>query len=135
MNFEIKGNLISFYSSFFFKKKSTVKWKSNKRISLTNVSIERNFKLIIIFLCFDFFFSFIAGGKTPDFASRTYTQIMREQMLQGEETEVRTKTFFLIHSSKLIYQMINFFYLFIFLAAQKNSGKIQRWNTYKINER
>lgn len=28
------------------------------------------------------------GGKTPDVGSRTYTEIMREQMLKGEETEV-----------------------------------------------
>lgn len=37
-----------------------------------------------------FFFSFlsIAGGKTPDVSSRTYTQIMQEQMLKGEESEV-----------------------------------------------
>lgn len=31
----------------------------------------------------------LAGGKTPDVGSRTYTQIMREQMLKGEESEVR----------------------------------------------
>lgn len=30
----------------------------------------------------------ITGGKTPDIGSRTYTEIMREQMLKGEETEV-----------------------------------------------
>lgn len=30
----------------------------------------------------------LAGGKTPDVGSRTYTQIMREQMLKGEESEV-----------------------------------------------
>lgn len=30
----------------------------------------------------------IAGGKTPDIGSRTYTEIMREQLLRGEETEV-----------------------------------------------
>lgn len=28
------------------------------------------------------------GGKTPDIGSRTYTEIMREQMLKGEEMEV-----------------------------------------------
>lgn len=33
----------------------------------------------------------IAGGKTPDVTSRTYTQIMQEQMLKGEENEVRLK--------------------------------------------
>nr|CAD7417430.1 unnamed protein product [Timema poppensis] len=27
-------------------------------------------------------------GKTPDFGSRTYTEIMKEQLLHGEETEV-----------------------------------------------
>lgn len=30
----------------------------------------------------------IVGAKTPDVGSRTYTQIMREQQLRGEETEV-----------------------------------------------
>lgn len=30
----------------------------------------------------------VTGGKTPDFGSRTYTEIMREQMLKGEEAEV-----------------------------------------------
>ncbi|XP_031624430.1 splicing factor 3B subunit 1 isoform X1 [Contarinia nasturtii] len=34
---------------------------------------------------------FADGGKTPDVTSRTYTQIMREQMLAGEETELRKK--------------------------------------------
>jgi GTPase SAR1 family protein len=31
----------------------------------------------------------ISGGKTPDVGSRTYTEIMKEQLLKGEETEVR----------------------------------------------
>ena len=30
----------------------------------------------------------IAGGKTPDVGSRTYPEIMREQLLKGEELEV-----------------------------------------------
>lgn len=30
----------------------------------------------------------ISGGKTPDVGSRMYSQIMREQMLKGEESEV-----------------------------------------------
>lgn len=30
----------------------------------------------------------IAGGKTPDVGSRTYTEIMKEQLLKGEENEV-----------------------------------------------
>lgn len=34
---------------------------------------------------------FADGGKTPDVGSRTYTQIMREQMLKGEETELRKR--------------------------------------------
>lgn len=34
-------------------------------------------------------FRVLTGGKTPDVGSRTYTQIMREQMLKGEEVEVR----------------------------------------------
>lgn len=31
------------------------------------------------------------GGKTPDVKSRTYTEIMREQQLRGEEAELRKK--------------------------------------------
>lgn len=31
----------------------------------------------------------VTGGKTPDFGSRTYTEIMKEQLLKGEEVEVR----------------------------------------------
>lgn len=38
----------------------------------------------------DFWF-LITGGKTPDIGSRTYTEIMREQLLKGEETELRKK--------------------------------------------
>ncbi|XP_026467964.1 splicing factor 3B subunit 1-like [Ctenocephalides felis] len=34
---------------------------------------------------------FAEGGKTPDVGSRTYTEIMREQMLKGEESELRKK--------------------------------------------
>ncbi|KAG5321664.1 SF3B1 factor, partial [Pseudoatta argentina] len=34
---------------------------------------------------------FAEGGKTPDIGSRTYTEIMREQMLKGEETELRKR--------------------------------------------
>lgn len=34
---------------------------------------------------------FADGGKTPDIGSRTYTDIMREQMLKGEENELRRK--------------------------------------------
>lgn len=37
---------------------------------------------------FGYLIGLLAGGKTPDVSSRTYTQIMREQMLAGEETEV-----------------------------------------------
>lgn len=40
-----------------------------------------SFSLSILFV--------ISGGKTPDVSSRTYTQIMREQLLKGEESEVR----------------------------------------------
>lgn len=31
----------------------------------------------------------LSGGKTPDVGSRTYSQIMQEQKLKGEENEVR----------------------------------------------
>ncbi|XP_067641774.1 splicing factor 3B subunit 1 [Eurosta solidaginis] len=34
---------------------------------------------------------FADGGKTPDIGSRTYPDIMREQMLKGEENEIRRK--------------------------------------------
>ncbi|XP_035742278.1 splicing factor 3B subunit 1-like isoform X1 [Vespa mandarinia] len=34
---------------------------------------------------------FAEGGKTPDIGSRTFTEIMREQLLKGEETELRKK--------------------------------------------
>uniref|UniRef100_A0A224X5B3 Putative splicing factor 3b subunit 1 n=1 Tax=Panstrongylus lignarius TaxID=156445 RepID=A0A224X5B3_9HEMI len=34
---------------------------------------------------------FAEGGKTPDIGSRTYTEIMKEQMLRGEENEIRKK--------------------------------------------
>ncbi|EAA06480.5 LOW QUALITY PROTEIN: splicing factor 3B subunit 1-like [Anopheles arabiensis] len=34
---------------------------------------------------------FADGGKTPDVGSRSYTEIMREQMLKGEEAELRKK--------------------------------------------
>lgn len=33
----------------------------------------------------------ILGGKTPDIGSRTYTEIMKEQYLRAEETEVSKK--------------------------------------------
>ncbi|KAK7867740.1 hypothetical protein R5R35_002244 [Gryllus longicercus] len=34
---------------------------------------------------------FAEGGKTPDLGSRTYTEIMKEQLLRGEENELRKK--------------------------------------------
>lgn len=37
------------------------------------------------------FIHVIPGGKTPDVKSRTYTEIMREQQLRGEEAELRKK--------------------------------------------
>ncbi|XP_046992506.1 splicing factor 3B subunit 1 [Schistocerca americana] len=40
---------------------------------------------------------FAEGGKTPDLGSRTYTEIMKEQLLRGEETELRKK---LVEKSK-----------------------------------
>lgn len=42
----------------------------------------------------------VTGGKTPDFGSRTYTEIMKEQLLKGEEVEVR-----LIFVISLIYSL------------------------------
>lgn len=44
-----------------------------------------------------------SGGKTPDVGSRTYTEIMREQMLRGEESEV---SFF---TMKMLAKLINWF--------------------------
>lgn len=41
----------------------------------------------------------ITGGKTPDIGSRTYTEIMREQMFKGEEAEVKFK-----HLTNIIYK-------------------------------
>jgi splicing factor 3B subunit 1 len=37
------------------------------------------------------FINIFPGGKTPDVSSRTYTEIMREQQLRGEEAELRKK--------------------------------------------
>ncbi|CAH1101714.1 unnamed protein product [Psylliodes chrysocephalus] len=34
---------------------------------------------------------FADGGKTPDFQTRNYSQIMKEQLLKGEENELRKK--------------------------------------------
>ncbi|XP_057320468.1 splicing factor 3B subunit 1 isoform X1 [Microplitis mediator] len=34
---------------------------------------------------------FADGGKTPDIGSRGYTEIMKEQMIRGEESEIRKK--------------------------------------------
>lgn len=39
-----------------------------------------------------YIFFIIAGGKTPDVGSRTYTEIMKEQYLRAEETEVSKNT-------------------------------------------
>lgn len=47
---------------------------------------------------------YVSGGKTPDHGSRTYTEIMREQFLKGEESEV---SFFFLN--------FKFFYLFNYL--------------------
>lgn len=35
----------------------------------------------------------VTGGKTPDINARGYTQIMKEQILKGEENEVRYNIF------------------------------------------
>lgn len=40
---------------------------------------------------------YFAGGKTPDVGSRTYTEIMKEQYLRAEETEVKLKYQFTVH--------------------------------------
>ena len=46
------------------------------------IAISNSYAACVTFACV------IAGGKTPDVGSRTYTEIMREQLLRGEETEV-----------------------------------------------
>ncbi|KAL1462904.1 hypothetical protein WDU94_014707 [Cyamophila willieti] len=38
-----------------------------------------------------YFKSFSTSGKTPDVGSRTYAEVMREQLVRGEEKEVRKK--------------------------------------------
>lgn len=37
-----------------------------------------------------------AGGKTPDVNARGYTQIMKEQLLRGEENEVSIVFIFIV---------------------------------------
>lgn len=44
---------------------------------------------VIIFQTLILFILSFIGGKTPDVGSRTYSQIMQEQKLKGEENEVR----------------------------------------------
>lgn len=59
----------------------------------------------------------VAGGKTPEVNARGYTQIMKEQLLKGEENEVRC----------FISDVECFFFLprnFV-SVAQENSGKGQ----------
>lgn len=76
-------------------------------------------------------FFYRSGGKTPDVKSRTYTQIMREQMLQGEEKEVFTMkmlTYSFVHNVQKLKKKL----LFFFIVAQDNSRKIERWNTCEI---
>lgn len=63
------------------------------------ISVRYNKNIVIYFVqvsnsCAlrDFCFM-ISGGKTPDVGSRTYTEIMKEQLLKGEESEVNTAIF------------------------------------------
>lgn len=58
--------------------------------------------------------SYVTGGKTPDTGSRTYTQIMREQMLKGEESEVK-----LLLNSRILFSFIISFFLFQFQLRKK----------------
>lgn len=37
---------------------------------------------------------YFSGGKTPDVGSRSYTEIMKEQLLRGEENEVSFEQIF-----------------------------------------
>lgn len=63
------------------------------------------------------------GGKTPDVSSRTYTQIMREQLLKGEESEVRPflMIFFAESSKKHIYSLNCIFRLQLRKKIQEKS--------------
>lgn len=62
---------------------------SSRSIS-TNSSSRLNSPIFIFFHSFHYFLYWVClGGKTPDVGSRTYSQIMQEQKLKGEENEVR----------------------------------------------
>lgn len=69
------------------------------------------FKYCIVYFGF-------AGGKTPDVGSRTYTDIMKEQMLRGEETEVITIRF------KITYLSVLNIIFYFGLVEKENIGKI-----------
>lgn len=61
-------------------------------VSLASASYEfKKLKTIPQSILHFLFPRLISGGKTPDVKSRTYTEIMREQQLRGEEAELRKK--------------------------------------------
>lgn len=55
----------------------------------------------------------VAGGKTPDLNARGYTQIMKEQILKGEENEVNDI------NGKTVYLIENHLFLSIFQLRKK----------------
>lgn len=73
-----------FFSSFIFVSPPSL-LESKEVPLLPNHFDQRDvdyfFRYILCFCC-------CAGGKTPDVGSRTYTEIMREQQLRGEESDV-----------------------------------------------
>lgn len=44
---------------------------------------------VLLFINLAFSLCLITGGRTPDLQTRNFSQIMKEQMLKGEENEVR----------------------------------------------
>lgn len=76
---------------------------------------------------------YFAGGKTPDVKSRTYTQIMREQMLQGEESEVN-KSIQLNSLNKLTKFCLLFLSLSHYSCAKrfKRNQRMELWRNRRM---
>jgi hypothetical protein len=67
------------------------------------------------------------GGKTPDINARGYTQIMKEQMLKGEENEVSIK----LHLNKNLFIYPNQKFVLNFSATESFvSAKLILLTTY-----
>lgn len=69
------------------------------------------------------YFGLLAGGKTPDVGSRTFTDIMREQQLKGEESEVSFNAELFIDSS-----LNNIPSPSLFTAPKKDPREGERWH-------